>query len=97
MTQAWRTTSEQRGSREAQRLTELTGVPLDRTLVHATAGEGRRLVRRQIEAERRVSQISGFVLAWGEMLDHWIPFGVASGVARRVVVRRIRRRIGSAM
>lgn len=45
----------------------------------------------QLRQERKVSQLSSFILVAGEMLDDWVPFGLASKLSRAIVRRRIRR------
>jgi len=58
------------------------------------AGEKRRRQQqRELRLERKRSEVSGFILVFGEVLDTLIPFGLASGICRSIVGRRIRRRL----
>ena len=61
-----------------------------------TAKTRRRLERRQIRLEREVSQLSGFILSFGEVFDTLIPFGIGSALCRSVIRLRIRRQSAGA-
>ncbi len=53
----------------------------------------RRQQRQQIRIERKVSQVSSFIMVFAELLDDWIPFGLPSKVGRAILRRRIKRRL----
>ena len=61
-----------------------------------TAKTRRRLEKRQLRLEGEVSQLSGFVLSFGEVLDTLIPFGIGSALCRSFVRMRIRRQSAEA-
>lgn len=56
------------------------------------AEAARRRRKREIGIERKVSQLSGFIMTLAEGLDSWIPFGIAPGLGHIIVHRRYRRR-----
>ncbi len=59
------------------------------------AEECRRWERKQVRLERQCSQVSGFILSFGEVLDTLIPGGIGRMICRAVVLRRLRRREGA--
>ena len=61
-----------------------------------TAETRRRLERRQMRLERKSSQMSGFILSFGEVFDTLIPFGIGPALCRSAVRRRIRRQTSGA-
>lgn len=58
------------------------------------AGEMRRRQKqRDLRLERKRSEVSSFILVFGETLDTLIPFRIFSRICRVIVWRRIRRRL----
>jgi len=57
------------------------------------ADQRRKQQKREIRIERRVSQVSSFIMVFAEALDAWIPFGLSSKIGRVILKRRIKRRL----